>query len=476
MNRITSLLVAVLSAAALAPATAGAAPAVSGEFPPTGLSAAPRQLTLGPDGNIWVALSTAGRPIAKVEPNGTVTEYASPNVSSPFGIATDLQGNLWVTQSGGVARFTPADPEGARRFAIGAITLPQAITMGPDDNLWTASGENVVQIPPSDPASARTFRVDGMNARGIASGADGFLYIADFGGQLVRLSTAGTVATTYLAAGGLQEVTPGPGTQIGFTQQGVQPNYVGILSNGAVTQAQIPGADPFGIDYAVDQAYWAANSITDSLSRVALDGSVSTPVSFSARSRPKYLAEGPGGTLWVSLEDARRIALVTGLEAPQAPPPSGGGGTPPTNPPVVPPPLPPAGQQPVFTSVSLTRTTTFGRSARLRLSVANAATVTIRLDQKLTGRRNRAGRCVRPSRANRSGRRCTRYVRRDTAEAQVRNGVVSATFASSLGVGSYRVTLSAGNAVGTTTTARALTVKPRPRPRPRRRRSARKRG
>jgi virginiamycin B lyase len=468
VNRILLLLTLL---AALAPASAAAAPSLAGEFPPAGLSAEPRQLTLGPDGNVWVALSTDTRPIAKVEPNGTVTEYAAPGIRRPFGITTGPDGLLWVTQGDGVARFSPDAPTRAEPVPIAGLTSPQAITRGPDDNLWTASGENAFRIPPAAPDRATPFRVDGMSARGIASSADGNLYIADFGGRLIRLTTAG-VPTPYTTGGGLQEVTAGLGTQVAFTQQGGVPNYIGMFQDGVLSPpAFVPGADPFGIALGLDQAYWAANAVRDSLSRVTQAGTVTTPISFSGGSRPEYLTAGAGGTLWVSLKTARRIALVTGLEAPP-PPTSGGGTTPPTTtpPPVSPQPFPP-GQAPIFSSFTVTRTTTVGRSARMSVKLAGASSATLRLAQRLPGRRGRSGRCVRPSRANRRGRRCTRYVVRASADAPARGGTIRATFSPALAVGAYRVTLTASNAVGTTTASRSFTVKraePEPEPEPER--------
>jgi streptogramin lyase len=90
------LLPALLAALALAPATASAAPAVSGEFPTVGtLSGGPKHLTQGPDGNIWVVLDSAK--LAKVTPDGAVTEYATSNLVNPIGITTGPDGNLWVT-------------------------------------------------------------------------------------------------------------------------------------------------------------------------------------------------------------------------------------------------------------------------------------------------------------------------------------------------------------------------------------------
>src|SRR5262245_52391847 len=105
-KRIRTLGLAVSAAvvAALVPGAASAAPQVTGEFD---VSKTPQQLTLGPDGNVWVLI---GDDIAKVQPDGTVTEYNPADLDGGVGITTGPDGNLWVTDTKLVVRIPPADP------------------------------------------------------------------------------------------------------------------------------------------------------------------------------------------------------------------------------------------------------------------------------------------------------------------------------------------------------------------------------
>jgi streptogramin lyase len=298
--------------AALTPAAASAAPAVDGEFP---VSDTPKELTLGPDGNVWVAV---GGKIAKITPAGEVTEYDPADVGSPFGITTGPDGNLWVTQSGGVVKVPPSDPLTATKFAVAAISDPRAITTGPDGNLWTASGDQVVKVPPANPTGFTAYTVAGMGARDIASGGDGRLWVADFAGdRLVSVTTEG-VSTPYPVGGGAQGVAAGPGTQIAYANPGADPQHVGrILPGGEPQKTDVAGADPFGITLGPDGAYWFAKFNGSTIGRMTVDGEVTTLEGLSAGSGPRYIAAGPGNTLWVSLEQAKKVARVTGVVAPQ---------------------------------------------------------------------------------------------------------------------------------------------------------------
>ena len=86
-------------ASALSAAGADAAPTVNGIF---NLSAVPKYLTEGSDGNIYVTLSGGTNDIARVTPAGVVTEFDSADYNNPIGITSGPDGNLWVTQPGAV--------------------------------------------------------------------------------------------------------------------------------------------------------------------------------------------------------------------------------------------------------------------------------------------------------------------------------------------------------------------------------------
>jgi virginiamycin B lyase len=455
-RRLIPSLLGLLAAAALAPAAARATPAVAGEFP---LGQPPGPLMAGPDGNMWVVL--AGRPndITMVTPAGAVTGYAAASISSPGGVAADASGNLWVTQIGGVARFAPASPTAATSYPVAAIgSSPQAIVLGPDGNLWTASRQSVIQIPPSNPAGAKTFSIPGMvNAVGIAAGGDGNLYVADAGGQLVRVTTAG-VATVYPVGTedqGVVGVTGGIGQQIAFTQEG---SLGGMYLQGTFAAPQSLSGTPMGIAVGADQAYWIADASAASLTRLTAAAQSSTLPGFSAGSAPQYVAAGPNGTLWVSLAGSNRIGLVTGLQPPSSP--------------VVPQlmGLPAGGGSSFYRTTVTPRTITHGGYATLNASVLAAASVTARVQLQTTGRRS-GRRCIAQTPRNRGARACVlRAITRQTVRANVvpaGQGIATARLGGPrLPPGRYSIVVTAGNAVANASSSLRLTVVARP---PRRR-------
>jgi streptogramin lyase len=388
----TTALLAAATIAALAPGSAAAAPAVDGEFP---VSKTPGQLTLGPDGNIWV---TIGNDIAKITPDGTVTEYDPADVTGPVGITTGPDGNIWVSQSDGVAKVPPAAPLTATKFTIAEILGPRAIATGPDGNLWTASGDKVIKIPPADPASHTAYTVAGLGARGIASGGDGQLWVADFAEQRVVSITTGGVSTPYPVGSSVQEVAAGPGTQIAYSSPSGDPQHIGRISPGGQPQkSPAPGADPFGITFGPDGAYWFAEFAGNKVGRMTTGGDVTELDGLSPGSGPRFIAAGPGNTLWVSLETSKKVARITGVVAP---------------PPALPsPPAGPSGDSlaPTIQGLALSpEAFRVGRRAKLRYRLSEDASVRLVI-RRVRSRKRHSHRAGTLTRTGVQGRNVVRF-------------------------------------------------------------------
>jgi streptogramin lyase len=295
---------------------AAAAPTFGGAFD---VSDQPGQIARGPDNNLWVVLDN--NKLARITPNGTVTEFTPAALNNPKGIASGPDGNLWLTQPNEVVKVPPGDPDAAEDFPVAAIADPRGITSGPEGALWAASVDKLVKIPPANPAGFTEFPITDMNARGIAA-AHGFLWIADFGQQrIVRSDPAGdpTFFPTIGAGNFPQEVAGGPGGQVAFSNPG---DGLGRVSPvGGLTQVEVPGADAFGVDLGRDQNWYFAQFADDGIGRLTSQGAYTNLDLLPAGSGPRYLAAGPSGTIWVSLENIDKVARITGIDPPTPPPP-----------------------------------------------------------------------------------------------------------------------------------------------------------
>ena len=468
MRRIRVLAVAALL---LLPASAQADPVVNGVFDIPGAPGVQTngQLTVGADGNVWVALDTA---IAKVTPDGTVTVFGSAQLGNalgtPTGGITSAGGFIWVSQQPSMGqealvKFDPANPAGATGQAVTGVTGgATALTLGPDGNVWVGLANKLVKFSPSNPATTTTYPIGGLSPKAITASTDGTLWVTDnVNGQLLNVKTDGT-STPYTVGGGPQFVGAGPNGQIAFGNPNSAPQAIGLLSPGGtpLTLNRPNGSDPFGVAFGGDGAFWIAEFAGNRLARVTTDGQLTTLTGFPAVAGqgPRQIVAGPGNTLWATLDkpgDApnSKIARITGVELPPAPPP------PVENPPVETPPTTtetpaPDKTAPVLTLVSLSAGT-------LRFTSSEAGTVRVVVSRKAVGKRSR-GRCVKPTKKLRKAKGCTRLVRVRTLSAAVIAGKNSVRIPTGkLAAGRYTVTVRVTDAAGNESkpSNKAFTVK-----------------
>lgn len=309
-------------------APASAAPDVNGVYAVPGIGTN-NLIAPGPDGNMWVTLASDGD-VARITPTGDVTRFDIAQVSGPVGITTGPDGRLWVTQPGKVAAFAATDPQNATIVPIADITDARGITTGPDGNLWTASGDKVIRIPPADPASAVSFDSAATGITGARSITSTTTHVwVGATDKVVSLAADGTpTAYPVRTNSAIQGIWAAPSGVIGFTDPAVAPNVAGLLSSGGVPQlTQTPQADPFGITYGADGAFWIAQFAGGNLGRLTPQGNYRQLAGFpSGSAKPRQIAAGPGGRLWVTLDapgepELSKVARVIGVTPAPAPSP-----------------------------------------------------------------------------------------------------------------------------------------------------------
>jgi streptogramin lyase len=452
------LLAATLTALAAAPAAA--APAVDGVFDMPGVTTN-GQLTVGPDGNVWVALEAA---VARVKPDGTVTLFNSAalnnTLGSPQGGITSAGGFIWVSQTPGggqstIVKIPPADPSTATGVDVTDLTAgTSALTTGPDGNIWAGIAGKLIGFSPSNPATSTTFTIGGLAPKAITSSSDNTLWITDAtNGQLVNVTTAG-VSQAYPVGGNPQFVGAGPNGQVAFGNPGSAPQRIGLLvPNGTPQLIDRPnGSDPFGVAFGNDGAFWIAEFAGNRLARVTADGQLTTLTGFPAVTGqgPRQIVAGPNNTLWATLDKPgdvanSKIARITGVETPPPPPPEPA----PSEQTATTPPLPDT-TPPAITAASLSKTRIRAgtRSVSLRFTLSEPASLRLTLSRAAAGKRRGKG-CVKPPPRLRRAKRCTRFVRVRVASGNGTGGAISLAISTRrLRPGRYRVVLDATDAAG----------------------------
>jgi serine protease len=250
------------------------------EFALPTAAAGPFDIVAGPDGNVWFTELDANR-IGRISPSGTITEFPIPTASSqPRGIAVGPDGNIWFTQIAGakIGRITPAGV--ITEFTIPwASASPRGIAAGPDGNLWfTDSGARVIgRVSTSGVFTSFTIPWSSADARAITAGPDGNMWFVELtGNRLGRVSMSGSMTAFALpmAGTGPLGISSGPGNSVWFS--GSTAGRIGRIdiANGQITEYRMPtrGSSPTGLVADANGNLWVTANAASSVVAFALNG------------------------------------------------------------------------------------------------------------------------------------------------------------------------------------------------------------
>jgi hypothetical protein len=263
------------------------------------------------------------------------------------------------------------------------------------------------------------------------------------------------------------DIVTGPDGNLWYTGQ---KHDVGrITTAGASKNFPSAGLDPFGITAGPDGALWYAQNGENNIGRMTTAGTASQIGGLTAipdGASPRYITPGPGNTLWFTEDFGNRIGRITGIDIPGG---GGGGGTTTDT------------TRPGVSALGMTDTTVVvgpgatpltGTAAAttgttIRYTLSEAATVRLRFERKLAGRRVKKGKkriCAKPTRKNRKKRKCTRYKLAGTLTRSSKQGKNSVKFSGRIGKkalkrGSYRLVVTATDAAGNKSKAKSLSFR-----------------
>ncbi|MBI1816797.1 MAG: SMP-30/gluconolactonase/LRE family protein [Deltaproteobacteria bacterium] len=261
------------------------------EFPvrPIDSPSAPAVIAHGKGLELWFTDYTHST-FGHVAFDGNAIEY-SPLTGAPGGITLGSDGNIWIaeTRTHLLARVRVRSFLDVEEFQVNAVS-PASITSGPDGNLWfTDSADLIGRVPPTNVAASVVFPVltDHSRPLGIASGPDGNLWFTESeGNKIGRITITGTVSEYPVPTANSRPyfITAGADGNLWFTENGA--NKIGRISpSGTIEEFTIPTAasDPRGIAWGPDDQIWFCETAVNKIARVNIG--VPTPTLINTPTR-----------------------------------------------------------------------------------------------------------------------------------------------------------------------------------------------
>ena len=166
------------------------------EFPLSNSSDKAGAETIGPDGNVWVAVTTAnGQAIAKVDPSGGVTEVPLCGVSHVNFLTAGPDGNLWFVDGNSIAKTTLSGQVThytlPNRADNAPIDLANAqLVAGAGNKLWFLGLGGISSI--TTDGVVKTYPTPSKSITSLAFAPDGNLWFTFLPSSVPNSSLAGT--------------------------------------------------------------------------------------------------------------------------------------------------------------------------------------------------------------------------------------------------------------------------------------------
>src|ERR1019366_6810066 len=245
--------------------------------------------------------------VSKITPAGTVTTFSLTQYSTPKGIASGSDGNLWFTEQGSnkIGQMSPAGVL-LNEYAAGNGGLFY-ITSGADGNLWfPVNNDNAIgRLSTGGNFTEFTIPTLGARAAGITKGPDGNVWFSEGAGNVAKIDSSGHI-TEYPIPGGAQKIlgtiAVGPDNNLWILENIAQSAVAKVSTAGALL-AEYPVLFenyPQGLKAGSDGAMWITQEYPNNVIRMTTSGIVSYVPLTTVNADGNDLAFGPDGKIWVA--------------------------------------------------------------------------------------------------------------------------------------------------------------------------------
>jgi len=279
-------------------------------FPIPSSDSQPISITVGPDGNLWFTEQNRSQ-VARITPEGVITEFLTPTFSFPIDITPGPDGNIWFSEGsvGQIAFITPAGQ--IEEIPFSGFDAAGGITTGPDGNIWFTdlTGNNIWRLElPARTLTRFPIPTPDSFPNDITVGADGNLWFTEgAGGKIGRITPSGVITEFGSGLSLLFKITTGPDGNVWFTQRFTQIGK--ITPTGQFTFYPTPGS-PEQIAPGPGNNLLLTEFGNNKIARITTDGVVTESPEID-NSGPTGIVVGPDRTIWFLGYAANRVYRIT---------------------------------------------------------------------------------------------------------------------------------------------------------------------
>jgi virginiamycin B lyase len=302
---------------------AGAQPVVK-EFDLPDKAGSTHELTVGPDGNVWVTQQTQAK-LVRVTPRGGLRFFPLPANSGPHGIKFDRAGHLWLTLEFANA-IAELDQEGRilNRYPIPqAGAGPHGLAVARDGSVWWTGKEGNL-IGRLDPRTGR-MRLFPLPHPGsfpiyIAEGCDGMYFTELKGSRLGRVTDQGEITEYPTPTPDSLPIAVAPrACRIWFSEE--SGHHFGVLDprTSKLTEYRLPHPDEdlAGLAFDASGTLWIQYKEPDLIGRVG-DGMRVDEFPIPTKDATMHrIILGPGGNMWFTELAADKVGYISTADAPR---------------------------------------------------------------------------------------------------------------------------------------------------------------
>ena len=278
----------------------------------------PTGITVGPDGNLWVAEAAAT--VSKITTSGEITSYnLSSSFTCPNYIIAGPESDLWFTDRcrSVIGKITTSGTATSYKISEGLGLAMQEIAVGSDGNLWfTIEEKNKLgKFTPSGVLTEYSLSSK-SSPHGITLGPDGNLWFTEAEkAEIGKITTSGTITEYSLPKESYpQGITAGPEKEnaLWFTVGNNDSRVGKITTSGTITEYPLPEySNPRGIAVGPDGNLWFTEKIHNTIGKITTSGTI-TEYSLPEASWPVGITAGPAKekAMWFTDYNSDKISKI----------------------------------------------------------------------------------------------------------------------------------------------------------------------